>query len=313
MRRDSRYVIVQMRGQLGNQLFEFAAGTGIARALDADLRFDSTNIRDRELVRLPQLIGDRYREATPRQMLRTGRWPEAGGRQAVFNPLLKAAVNQARAVRGRTPAAFYSEVPSGKFIPELLHLDLPVHILHDLQSMTYWEHLSDEIFDAIRFPADCPTLPTDLNGPTIAVSFRRTDYDPRAYLSLDYYERAIARMGELVDLRTATLVLFSEDIDFLTLAEPWLGKFATVFNAYDVVVEPIPQLSMIADCDHSIMANSTFAWWGAWLGDQRHVRKGTADGRVVIVPDTYFLGDGRTPEQWHVLEAVAGQPAPRVT
>ena len=120
-------------------------------------------------------------------------------------------------------------------------------------------------------------------------------------------------MGELVDLSTATLVLFSEDIDFLTLAEPWLGKFATVFNVYDVVAEPIPQLSMIADCDHSIMANSTFAWWGAWLGDQRHARKGTADGRVVIVPDTYFLGEGRTPDAWHVLEAVAGQPAPRVT
>lgn len=57
-------MVVELRGRLGNQLYEFASGLGIARAVGADLCFDQTRVPDDDLV-LPELIGDRFRVATP--------------------------------------------------------------------------------------------------------------------------------------------------------------------------------------------------------------------------------------------------------
>jgi hypothetical protein len=34
-------------------------------------------------------------------------------------------------------------------------------------------------------------------------------------------------------------------------------------------------------CRHAIIANSTFSWWGAWMGDEQ-------PGRTVIGPKTWF-------------------------
>jgi hypothetical protein len=53
----------------------------------------------------------------------------------------------------------------------------------------------------------------------------------------------------------------------------------------------------MSECDHAILANSSFAWWGAWIGDQRGERE-----RSVIAP----AGWGPQRPGWTPLEELPG-------
>ncbi len=52
--------------------------------------------------------------------------------------------------------------------------------------------------------------------------------------------------------------------------------------------DPITQLGLLSECDHAVPSNSTFAMWGASLGDRRG-----GPERAVIAP----AGFGRTAAQ----------------
>ena len=41
----------------------------------------------------------------------------------------------------------------------------------------------------------------------------------------------------------------------------------TVFNGST----PFVDMCMLSMCDHNIIANSSFSWWGAWLGNRGKV------------------------------------------
>ena len=91
--------------------------------------------------------------------------------------------------------------------------------------------------------------------------------------------------------------VFSDDIPFCK----------SFFQGKDVhfvegCASEMEEMQLMSLCDHSIIANSTFSWWGAWLG---------VDKKLVVVPHRWFNDekrnermkrDGVFPDAWHVLE-----------
>lgn len=56
-------------------------------------------------------------------------------------------------------------------------------------------------------------------------------------------------------------------------------------------------LIMMSKCDHNIIANSSFSWWGAWLNPNPQ--------KIVICPAEWFKGKKSSevvPESWIKLE-----------
>jgi hypothetical protein len=61
----------------------------------------------------------------------------------------------------------------------------------------------------------------------------------------------------------------------------------------------LQDLELMRECDHNIIANSTFSWWAAWLNHH--------PGRRVIAPKDWFFAsqNGQSqdiiPETWETL------------
>jgi hypothetical protein len=136
-------------------------------------------------------------------------------------------------------------------------------------------------------------------SPTVGISMRTgADYGEfGVLLERDYYLRGADRMRGLVD--DPSYVVFgdvAQDAQWLADQLVAAGGRATVaanLSAAD-------QLLAMAAMDHLVITNSSFAWWGAWLGDMD--RAGFP--RVVIRPSRWLPSAGDIcPDRWLVTDA----------
>jgi Glycosyl transferase family 11 len=269
-------LIVELRGRLGNQIFQFAAGYALSLRLGSELLFSSRALGPAPLE-LPHLIGDRYQEATLRQLLRVGRF-EYGIRGRRFVDAALGIATQARSRLARHTYIADSVASIQLFDPSVLEARPPCILQGFFASERYFCDRAADVDDAIRLPA--PALLEGLARPIVGVSFRRGDFNSLGWaLPLEYYEAALVALSERE--QPGTILVFADDRDFGELAEPWLGRFGPVVNGLRLSGDAVVNLAMLAACDHNVIANSTFSWWGAWLAERRARR---AAEHLVLAP-----------------------------
>ena len=125
----------------------------------------------------------------------------------------------------------------------------------------------------------------------LAVHVRRGDYSRVPEFGLlgpDYYEPAIqAIRGQGVD---GPIWLFSDDREAARVA---LGDFSTEVEWISSPEGPTPEMLAMSFAAANVIANSTFSWWGAWMG---------TPGRPVVAPDPWFISgpaiEGLIPPGW---------------
>lgn len=152
-----------------------------------------------------------------------------------------------------------------------------------LQSEKYWEHIEPQIRELFTFQDEFAasirnSFAKAFEKPTIAISVRRGDYvgnENYHLLPATYYIRALLK--HFPDYQDYNIIFFSDDlpycrVHFECLPNAW---FADGCGA-------IEQLCLMSQCDHFIIANSTFSWWGAYLGEKEHTK--------VIRPAYLFAG-----------------------
>jgi hypothetical protein len=117
------------------------------------------------------------------------------------------------------------------------------------------------------------------NGRSVAVHVRRTDYVGNPDVAVcgpDYFKRAIRRMRER-----------HEGLDFHVFSDD--PKWCAAHLAEDgVSIRALPQaegdalhdLFLMSRASHHIICNSSYSWWGAWLGEK--------PGQQVILPERWF-------------------------
>ncbi|NBX76024.1 MAG: alpha-1,2-fucosyltransferase [Proteobacteria bacterium] len=123
------------------------------------------------------------------------------------------------------------------------------------------------------------------SAPSVCLHVRRGDYvalyqDRFGLLGRDYYRSAIQALKERYS--GFTVFVFSDDIDSaekeLLLDVPHHFVRATEhYNFYD-------KIRLMSLCNHAIISNSTFAWWGAWLIPNKD--------KTIIAPKPWFTGEG---------------------
>jgi hypothetical protein len=264
-----------MMGGLGNQLFQYAAGRTVALATGRELLLDTSAYRE-DPLRAYQL--DRF--AIAARPLRRGDVPFFRLRRSRLGAILP---RRARVEIVRE--AFPARVPVWPAAP-VDDAGTP-YLIGYWQSERYFAPIADTIRREVRVNAapegqNARLLADIAAGDAVAIHVRRGDYvsNPVAtayhgLCGLEYYEAAIRRLEATVP-QPHCFVFFDWVRANLDTGHPttWVGHNTDT---------PWEDLRLMAACRHFIVANSSFSWWGAWLGE--------SPGKQVIAPARWFQAD----------------------
>ena len=277
------YVVTALCGGLGNQMFQYAAGRALSLRTGAPLLLDVSWYGN--------IVG-----ATPRDyMLHAFSIQENIATEDQLQPFR------------RQPQKFYQKVlrkllgrphplpkglaeePHFQYWPGFFQVQPPAYLSGYWQSEQYFA----EYASAIRADFTFPPLPAGVaqqvgqaiaqSPHPVAIHVRRGDYvaSPEAnathgVCSASYYAKAIAHIAE--QCPNATLFLFSDDPAWVQENFATQGLPAFVVDLA-LPNEPWHDMHLISLCEHHIIANSSFSWWGAWLGEK---------GGMVYAPSPWF-------------------------
>lgn len=203
------------------------------------------------------------------------------------------------------------------YTPEA-YINLPwqkedIDLLGYFQSEKYWEHCPLLVRQRLAFDE---AFATSVKKPyeklfekeVIAISIRRKDYvKNKNYINLTPTYYILALYENFPNWKDCNLLFFSDDPDYCKVHFQCLPNAHFAENNFDYDKasnyfkkdeSAIAQLCLMSQCDHFIIANSTFSWWGAYLGEKEHSK--------IVRPCHYFEGamkDGNSiadhwPDRW---------------
>lgn len=121
---------------------------------------------------------------------------------------------------------------------------------------------------------------------SVALHVRRKDYLLHAALQVcnrAYYRDSIQQMRSRVT--GAHFFIFSDDPEWCR-AE-FKDDDQTVIDSGEAADNPLYDLCLMSHASHHIIANSSYSWWAAWLGEK--------PGQQVMMPDRWFVDGDRAP------------------
>ncbi len=133
----------------------------------------------------------------------------------------------------------------------------------------------------------------DKNIISIALHIRRSDYlkVPNVFTNLletNYYKKSITYFQERLSKSNYQFIIFSDDQEW---SKSYIKTTFPNLNSIFPIEKDYLELYLMSCCNHQIIANSSFSWWGAYLN--RNPEK------IIIAPKKWFGPDG--PVKWDSL------------
>ncbi|MFK8077993.1 MAG: alpha-1,2-fucosyltransferase [Granulosicoccus sp.] len=270
-------VTARLKGGLGNQLFQYAAGSALAKQLNSTLYLDTGFYQKRNNSNRTYKLPDIGISAVSNNVTKLSRV----GNQLKSRILPKS-------INGNIN--YVSEPADYGFRAFTCHPTQQIYLDGYWQSEKYFidirERLLDEIdLEQINVASQAVALPSEN---TVAVHVRRGDFissDSSQALSIDYVHNAMREFGNNLDF-----MFFSDDIQWCK--DNFHGNNVSFANNES----DLQDLKQMSEAAHNIIANSTFSWWSAWLNKNESQR--------VIAPQPWTNEDTHKdilPPHWETI------------
>ena len=291
-------IVVRLTGGLGNQLFQYAMG-----------RYHSLR-HSVELVLEDSFYIDPPADSTPRQYDLdkypiVARRSNAEERHAWRSYTGRISKRFRRFVDFPGPFIYVHERP-GQFNSNVNELGDGIFLDGYWQSERYFPGIQASLY--ADFLPLLPMLSEDTRisaimkaRQSISLHIRRGDYVSNiaantihGVCGLDYYDRAIRYMVE----RQTDPVFFIFSDDMQWVKKNLVINYPHVFVEHNSSTKAFQDLRLMSQCNHHILANSSFSWWGAWLNPSAE--------KLIVRPRTWFVGLPQTstwacPEEWAAI------------
>jgi hypothetical protein len=122
----------------------------------------------------------------------------------------------------------------------------------------------------------------------ISMHFRYSDYkniqEHHPIMKIDYYKKSLKIIINKINIEKIDILYFNEKIDnmeisgIIKLLEKEFPNLS--FNKAPDDAEDWEQMLMMSLCQHNIIANSSFSWWGAYFNDNNN--------KIITYPSKWF-------------------------
>jgi hypothetical protein len=266
-------IIVNINGGLGNQLFQYAYAKSLQQKgyevkIDKDSTFLYGYFLDRFLIDIEM--------ATEEELS-----------QYKFSNIM----TKLKRKIGLTNHNFIKE-PKLSFSNKLLSPKNNSYIQGYFQSEKYFFQIRDTLLSQISLKKSLSSYGINIQKKISAcniscsIHIRRSDYlsstaanKVHGTLDINYYKKSIKLLEKRFS-KNIHFFLFSDDVD-------WVIDNLKIKNSTYIVDDfnrdPNEDMFLMSLCNHHIIANSTFGWWGAWLN--------TNPNKMVVAPRRWFLDE----------------------
>jgi hypothetical protein len=279
---------VYLCGGLGNQLFQYAFGRRLALESGSELVLDVNTLFK---------IDKRYQRSFQLSVFRSPHDVRIERCSPLLLPLRRKLYMKLQAGQPLNQQRYVRESSERPIHFQQRYLDWRPR--GDVDVLGYWQ--CPRYFDSIReqlrqeltyvnapFPGYDALRKAIGESVSVGIHVRRVDYWSK--LDMAYYQQAMARIREREP--NARFYVFSDATD-------WWRDNAEPDPSVTLVQHPdahgIDDFRLLSECRHFIIANSSFSWWAAWLGN-------APDKQVISPgPEIWFNNHDVIPETWESI------------
>lgn len=278
-------IIIKSVGGLGNQLFQYALYMRL-QTLGKIVKIDFSQLYKDNIQNELTIFGNEILQPSPKEIAELGDCA-----QNVFSKV--------RRKLGIKKKSYIEEKANYTYDPEILSLD-NVYLFGYWQTEKYFVEIRDNILQALRFPAI--TEPRNIEyekrikncQTSVSLHVRRGDYLINKFkkryggiCTNEYYEKAVGYFKQKYP--EAHFFVFTNDEEWVSKQFQSIDMTIIKGNAGKLSYRDMQLMSM---CQHNIIANSSFSWWGAWLNQNQNkeVIMPPMWNRVKETPDIWVPG-----------------------
>ncbi|MDB2668334.1 alpha-1,2-fucosyltransferase [Alphaproteobacteria bacterium] len=261
-------VFILVQGGIGNQLFQVAHG----------ISFSEQHNRKAIFIKCPEWFGNTGREWGLGQIgINEARIP------VFIKMLLKGGVELLSALTKRFNIKVW-----GYYDEDYSHIEQlgrqALFIGGYWQSEKYFSQNVKVVRDKFSLPvADSVYRDQISRSSSVAIQIRRGDYISNArakelhlVCDLNWYYRAVEKMR--VYLESPKFYIFTDDEQWAASHFPQNEDFIIIKKSEDDLMD----MGLMSLCSNFIISNSSFAWWGSFLGEK--------SDSITIAPSYWYQG-----------------------
>jgi hypothetical protein len=302
-------IIVRLLGGLGNQMFQYALGRQLSlihkRPLKLDISYYTEATPDPKKGIRIYCLNHFNIQAEIATLSDIKPFQKYLGKQNFFSKVLRHASGLGKYYR----RSYIFEPPKNYLVfdPKLLRESLkPVVYLDGFwQTEKYFSGIEKIIRQDFSFTDAADeinqTMLAEIDScDSVAIHIRHGDNATKVaakhgVLPLEYYHQAVN--GLIKTVAQPHFYIFSDDPEWAK--ENLKLNFPATFVTHNGDEKNYEDLRLMTYCKHHIIGNSTFSWWGAWLGKK--------SGQLVYAPKKYHVKDNIPttdlyPGGWELIE-----------
>ncbi len=271
-------IIIQLKGGLGNQMFQYALYRELKhRGKEVKIDDESGFVDDKLRVPVLGRFGVTYDKASKEEII------------ALTDARMDFWSRVKRKLFGRKTSRI--DEKEGMFDPAILELE-------EAYLVGYWQ--SDKYFSSPEVIAEIQdsfgkrpqeimhdsvswsTLQQIECCESVSIHVRRTDYLDKEHINVHnlcsekYYKNAIKMIRDRHP--NAVFFIFTDDREWCK--NHFKGPNFITVELQEGENTDVADMILMSRCKHHIIANSSFSWWSAWLGDTSE--------KIIIAPSKWI-------------------------